>query len=239
MWRVNLIFCLKVNIEVFWKLIPSFFGGRHAESTQNNKFAISLQHLKKKGGMNLRFCIEINIPTSWYYQICWACPFMLKLSKIIMLLNVYLKINKLCWLSCVMGIISFICQSKTITNYYFWKCQKDEKKILKKCKITAFNNLFIFRHCFHWNIPEASALPLMVNERTLYKINGKYRHPFSVNNIRHMLEKWNICQTISKDRITLVTSNFSNCRFQHFFHDSQFFQCLWDRVQSKLMSETI
>ena len=32
----------------------------------------------------------------------------------------YLKNGQVCWLSCVMGIISFTCPSKTITNDYFY-----------------------------------------------------------------------------------------------------------------------
>ena len=36
-------FCMKINIKVFYKLIPSFFVAiaRHVQSTQNNKFTIS------------------------------------------------------------------------------------------------------------------------------------------------------------------------------------------------------
>ena len=39
----------------------------HSQSTQSNKFAISLQYLKKKLGMELIFCmqIDIKISTSW------------------------------------------------------------------------------------------------------------------------------------------------------------------------------
>ena len=45
---------------------------------------------------------------------------MFKISRTTILQNLW-NISKLdrCWLSCVMGIIPFICQSKTITNDYF------------------------------------------------------------------------------------------------------------------------
>ena len=39
------IFGMRINMEVFYKLILLF--SKHAQSTQNNKFAISLQYLKK------------------------------------------------------------------------------------------------------------------------------------------------------------------------------------------------
>ena len=47
---INLIFCIKIDIKAFYKLVPSFFlaMSRHPQSTKNNKFAISLQHLKKE-----------------------------------------------------------------------------------------------------------------------------------------------------------------------------------------------
>ena len=42
---MKFIFGIQIKMEVFYKLIFSFF--EHAQSTQNNKFAISLQNLKK------------------------------------------------------------------------------------------------------------------------------------------------------------------------------------------------
>ena len=47
---VKLIFCLQINTNVFYKLLLSLWVclARHAQTTQNNKFAISLQYLKKE-----------------------------------------------------------------------------------------------------------------------------------------------------------------------------------------------
>ena len=46
---MKLIFSLQTNIKIFLKLILSFqvCVARHAKITQNNKFAVSLQYLKK------------------------------------------------------------------------------------------------------------------------------------------------------------------------------------------------
>ena len=46
---MNFIFGIQINMEVFYKLILSFWVcvTKHAQSTQNNKFAIFLQYLKK------------------------------------------------------------------------------------------------------------------------------------------------------------------------------------------------
>ena len=55
-------FLHEINIKVFYKLIPSFFVtiARHAQSTQNNKFTISLQYLKEEGRVEVDFCMQIN-----------------------------------------------------------------------------------------------------------------------------------------------------------------------------------
>ena len=47
---MTLIFCLLINIKGFFKLILSFYVCvvKHAQITQNNKFAISLKFLKKE-----------------------------------------------------------------------------------------------------------------------------------------------------------------------------------------------
>ena len=47
---MNLIFCLQINVKGFFKLLLSFWVcvTRHAQITQNKKFAISLQYLKKE-----------------------------------------------------------------------------------------------------------------------------------------------------------------------------------------------
>ena len=49
MWWMKLIFCLRINVEVFFKLIVSLLVcvARHTESTENNKLVISMQHLKQ------------------------------------------------------------------------------------------------------------------------------------------------------------------------------------------------
>ena len=46
-----MIFCMKINIKGFYKLTVSFLLilASYAQSTQNNKFVISLQYLKKEG----------------------------------------------------------------------------------------------------------------------------------------------------------------------------------------------
>ena len=46
---MKLIFGMQINIEVFYKLIVSFWlcVTRHAKSTQNSKFTLSLQNLKE------------------------------------------------------------------------------------------------------------------------------------------------------------------------------------------------
>ena len=48
-----------LGIKVSYKVILSLLMGmiKHSQSTQSNKFAISLQYLKKKLGMEFIFCM--------------------------------------------------------------------------------------------------------------------------------------------------------------------------------------
>ena len=52
-----MIFCLKRNIKVFYQLTVSFLLvlARYVQSTQNNKFVISLQYLRKEGKAEVDF----------------------------------------------------------------------------------------------------------------------------------------------------------------------------------------
>ena len=47
-WGIKLIFCQQINIKVFYKMIVSLwvYIERHARSTQNSRFKISLQYVK-------------------------------------------------------------------------------------------------------------------------------------------------------------------------------------------------
>ena len=46
---MKVIFCLQINIKAFYKMIVSLWVcvARHAQSTKNNRFTISLQYLKE------------------------------------------------------------------------------------------------------------------------------------------------------------------------------------------------
>ena len=58
---MKFIFCMQINIEIFYKLILSFWLSvtRHAQSTPN-KFAY-LCHISIKAWVKLIFCLQINI----------------------------------------------------------------------------------------------------------------------------------------------------------------------------------
>ena len=47
---MKLIFCLQMNVKGFFKLLLSFYVcvTRHTQITQDSKFAVSLQYLKKE-----------------------------------------------------------------------------------------------------------------------------------------------------------------------------------------------
>ena len=59
---MHLIFCININIKIFYKLIPSLLTviAGHVQITQNKKFVISLQYLKKEGRYEVDFLNEDN-----------------------------------------------------------------------------------------------------------------------------------------------------------------------------------
>ena len=74
-WMMKFIFCMKLNIEDFCKVILSFWVSvtRHSQSTQN-KFAYLCNISIKTRGMKLIFCLQIN--TKVFYKMIvslWVC----------------------------------------------------------------------------------------------------------------------------------------------------------------------
>ena len=74
-WMMKFIFCMQINIEIFFKVILSFWVSvtRHAQSTQN-KFAYLCNISIKAWGMKLILCLQIN-PKVFYRMIVsfWVC----------------------------------------------------------------------------------------------------------------------------------------------------------------------
>ena len=69
MWRMKLIFCLKINVKGFFKLDQSFLKlalsflmkvARHVQLTQDRMLVIFLQYLKKKVSQLLLCSIVIQ-----------------------------------------------------------------------------------------------------------------------------------------------------------------------------------
>ena len=59
---MKLIFCLQINTDIFYKLIVSVrvCVARHAQSTQNNKFAISVQYLRENEKAEVGFFLLLD-----------------------------------------------------------------------------------------------------------------------------------------------------------------------------------
>ena len=70
---MNFIFSMQINIQVFCKMILSFWVSvtRHAQITQN-KFAYLCNISIKAWGMKLIFCLQIN-PKVFYKMIVSLC----------------------------------------------------------------------------------------------------------------------------------------------------------------------
>ena len=70
---------LKDTYKVILSLLMSMVN--YSQSTQNNKFAISLQYIKKKLGMEFIF-LHADKHQSWDYRFWWNWPDMSKVPKI-------------------------------------------------------------------------------------------------------------------------------------------------------------
>ena len=59
---MKFVFCIQINIKVLYMLIRSFWvcATRHAQSTQNKKFAYLFNISSKAWEMKLIFCLQIN-----------------------------------------------------------------------------------------------------------------------------------------------------------------------------------
>ena len=74
---ISFIFGMQINIEIFYKLILSFWVcvTRHAQSTQN-KFAYLAIYLKKHGGEEVKWNLCLQINTKIFYKLIeslWVC----------------------------------------------------------------------------------------------------------------------------------------------------------------------
>ena len=75
-WMMKCIFGMQINIEVFYKLILSFWvcATRHAQSTQNKKFAYLCNISRKAWGLKLVFCLQINTKVFYKFIVSlWVC----------------------------------------------------------------------------------------------------------------------------------------------------------------------
>ena len=86
---ISLIFCIKINMKVFYKLILSLLVtiDKHAQSTQNNNFVKSLHYLKKerKDELDLLHAdkhqtfLQLHTINNWFYQ--FAINFVLQFTS--------------------------------------------------------------------------------------------------------------------------------------------------------------
>ena len=77
-WIMKCIFVMQMNTEVFYRLILSFWVciARHAQSTQNKKFAYLCNISRKTWGFDF-FCLQINksfwqVDSISFIWVCWA-----------------------------------------------------------------------------------------------------------------------------------------------------------------------
>ena len=138
-WTVKFIFSMQINIEVFYKLMLSFWVcvARHSQSTQNKKFHI-FGTFQKNVGMKLIFCMQINMKV--FYKLIvslwvWVTmPKVPKLTSLQYLCNISRKTRTMKLIFCLqMNVKSFF---KLILS--FQMC------VVSHAQITQSNNFVIF-----------------------------------------------------------------------------------------------
>ena len=89
-WEIKLIFCMQLSMKVSYKLILSFITGmvKQSQSSQNSKFAMFLQYLKKevRDEADITCRKTSKISSNWNYHFCCVWPSMPKLPEITSLL---------------------------------------------------------------------------------------------------------------------------------------------------------
>ena len=94
MWGIKLIFCMRINAEVFFKLLVSLWVcvARHTQSTENNKLVISMQYPKQNVNDEVDFLPEdkhqrfLKIDTIILGLCAQACP------------NFWLLVTRVMWI---------------------------------------------------------------------------------------------------------------------------------------------
>ena len=114
-----IFFCMQINIsflqvdfsfldiKVFYNVIVllSIVMIKHSESAQSNKFAMSLQYLKKEVRDGVYFLHTDKVSTSWHYYF-WCGPDMSNQNReLVIILNHEKKLSQLVFCSIVMQSI--------------------------------------------------------------------------------------------------------------------------------------
>ena len=118
---------------------------KHAHITQNNKFPISLQHLKKEVSDAVDFCMQISIKTCfklilWFWCRWLSIPKVPRISSLQCLCNISKKKSEMKLTFCMQinikvsyKLISTLWASKISTRWYYhyWWAWSSILKVLK------------------------------------------------------------------------------------------------------------
>ena len=161
MWVINFLFCLRINTKIFWKfLIVSIwvFKARHAQSTQNNKFAISFQYLTKKVSGEGFFCMQRSMKVS-YKSILWVwfglsslpkVPKIASLQPLSFISNKKLKMKLVICMQISMKMVTVLWPSTCPARWYnqYWWAWSNIVKVLNVNVLQYFYNIskYIWKH---------------------------------------------------------------------------------------------
>ena len=139
-WVTKFIFGVQINIEVFCKLILSFWVcvARHAQSTQNKKFAYLCNISRKTWEMRLIFCQQIN--TKFFYKLIVLLCVCLARHALSNQNNKFANLCNISWKTWRMKLI-FCLQMKVSSDwYYHLRCVWSGMH--KLTQIIFFNNIW-------------------------------------------------------------------------------------------------
>ena len=154
---MRLIFCLQINRKIFNKLALPFWVcvARHAQSTQNKKFTISLQYLKEGMKDEVNFFSAdkcrwfLQNDTIYHFRCVW--PSMPKLSKIINLLFLcnILRKKKVIKLIFCMEISMKACYKLILWFWWGWSSIPKVAKIASlQCLYNILKKILVMKLIF-------------------------------------------------------------------------------------------
>ena len=209
---MKFVFCIQINIKVLYMLIWSFWvcPTRHAQSTQNKKFAYLCNISTKAWEMKLIFCLQINSKV-FYKLIVSLCAYLAKHAQSTQNNKLTISQGK-----CEGWTWSFAYRltSKVSSNCYYFRCVCPG--MLKLPKITS---LIFLCNILRKNWVMKLIFCMQVSMKACHKlIVWRWSRIPKVPKIASLQYLYSISKKNLKLNLIFCLQSFQKLLFQHFEH---------------------